>query len=740
MPPGTPLEPESVALIERWIGGGARWPDAVAPATAGGRSQHWAFHPPRRPEVPRTDSDWARGPIDHFVAQKLRDAGLRPAAEADRASLIRRLAFDLTGLPASAGQVQHFVQDPDARAYEKLVEQYLASPRYGERWGRRWLDLVRYADTAGFEIDPYIPDAWRYRDYVIESFNQDKPYDRFLREQIAGDEFFPEDPVAQTGTGLFCIGPNRDLYPDQADINRTEILTDYTDTVASVFLGLAAGCARCHDHKFDPIPQRDYYRLQAVFAPAVKTKVALNRLTSLGFEVAENVREIKLREIGEEIGVLQTRCRTLLLDDKLRLLPQEVQTALRLDDPRRTARQRELATVYASRVRIDDDQIRACLDAGEAKHLRAIEKRLVDLFANYRAKPFACGITDVGDYAPKTLVPGKGGRTEEEVKPGFLSALGGGSIPDRSFARPTTGPIPLMPTTGRRHALAEWLTRPDHPLTARVMVNRVWQFHFGRGLVATPSDFGTRSRPPSHPELLDWLATEFVAHGWSVKHLHRLILRSATYRQSSNSTTEARAADPENVYLSRFSRRRLEAEEVRDAVLQATGSLNLRMGGRPVVPPLSKEELFNMIGRTGDAWVVTADVSEHGRRSAYLIQRRTFRMPMMEVFDAPETMVTCPGRDSSTTAPQSLTLLNGSFVVEEAGRLAARLVAAHRDDERAMIEAVWRHVLSRDPTGEEAASATHFLRAQRANTGSPQAALTELIRGVLNLNEFLYVD
>jgi hypothetical protein len=686
MPPTQALSPKEVEILDRWIAAGAEWPAHHKPGQAA--ANWWSFQPVIRPAIPAVPSAWARNPVDRFLLAKMSEQGLSPAPEATPAALARRVSYNLTGLPLPSERLQSLTLSD----YPKLVDELLASPHYGEKWGRHWLDLVRYSDTAGFELDSYIADAWRYRDWVIDSFNADKPYDRFIKEQLAGDEFFPEDPVAQTGTGFFCVGPNRDLFPDQADINRVETLTDFVDTTGGVFLGLTVGCARCHDHKFDPIPQRDYYRLQAVFAPAVKTRIALNRLTSLGFEVGENVREIKLREIGEEIGVVQARCREK----------------------------------FSSQ-----DDIRGCLNPEESARLHEIEKRLVGIYASYRAKPFACGLTDVGDYAPKTYVPVRGSAKGEPVNPGFLSLLGGGDTPPDGFERPTTGPIPLTPTTGRRKALAEWIASPGNPLTARVMVNRIWQYHFGRGLVSTPSDFGSRARGPSHPELLDYLAAEFVQSGWSVKALHRLILNSAAYRQSA--TPNAR--DPENAYVSYFSRRRLDAEELRDSTLDVTGRLNRARGGRPVVPPLSKEEMFGMIGRASESWVQTADETQHRRRSIYLIQKRTFRLPMMEVFDQPESMLTCSRRDVSTTAPQALTLLNGSFVIEHAQAFAARLAVQSNP-----VETAWRAVLRRDPSPTELRSAQDFLARQTTNTGSPVLAAAELVRGLLNTNEFLYLD
>ncbi|MCS7026996.1 MAG: PSD1 and planctomycete cytochrome C domain-containing protein [Bryobacteraceae bacterium] len=734
MPPGKKLPSDEIETLRRWVESGALWPRQNS---APGQPVWWSFRKVVRPAVPQSANPWVRNAIDAFVLAKLTEKGLKPSSPADGATLVRRLYFDLLGLPPTREQIDEYLRDQRPDAWERLVDKLLSSPHYGEKWGRHWLDLVRYADTAGFELDPYIADAWRYRDYVIASFNADKPYDRFIREQLAGDEFWPEDPESVMGTGFFCVGPNRDYYPDQADINRVETLTDYTDTTGSVFMGLTLGCARCHDHKYDPIPQRDYYRLQAIFAPAVKTRIALNRLGSLGYDVAANSREIKLQNIGEEIGAIQHRCRSKIYAQKMSLLRPEVQQALQTEDEKRTPAQKALATENAAKVAVSDAEIRACLTPEESERLRAIEVRLVSLFASYRPKPFACGVNDVGNHAPPTFMPVRGELLGVRVEPGFLTVLGGGEVGPGVDHREATGPIPLGPTTYRRKSLAEWITQPDHPLTARVMVNRIWHYHFGRGIVSTTSDFGSKGALPTHPELLDWLASEFVARKWSVKEMHRLILTSATWKQSSQITAEHRQKDPQNQWLSRFSRRRLSAEELRDSVLFATGNLNRKAGGRPVVTPLSKEETFGMIGRMEDSWIVHFDPSEYRRRSIYLMQKRTFRLPMLEVYDAPESMLSCPRRDSSTTAPQALTMLNGAFVMEQGARFARQLVSLEQTE---AIRRAWRSILLREPQADELANARQFLVRQLETTGNDEAALVELVRGLLNSNEFLYVD
>jgi len=691
MPPTKPLDGAEIAILRAWIKDGAKWQES---ATVTG-SSWWAFQRLALPASPKS--------IDAYILDRLTAERLSPSPKATPATLVRRAYLDLWGLPPTLAQIREFTGDASPDAWSKLIDKLLGSPHYGEKWGRHWLDLVRYSDTAGSEIDAYIPDAWRYRDWVIQSFNEDKPYNRFIQEQIAGDELFPENPVAHTGTGLYCVGPNRDSLPDQADINREETLTDFVDTTSSVFLGLTAGCARCHDHKFDPITQEDYYRVRAVFAPAVKVKVALDRLTSLGFDIAENVREWKLRELGEQIRAAQSRCREKIKKPNA------------------------------------DDEIRACMTPEETAALQTVEKALVQMYANYRAKPFACGIADSWNVAPRTFLPSRGARPEREVQPGFFAVLGGGEVPPPVEKREATGPIPLMPTTGRRAALAKWITDPGNPLTARVMVNRVWQYHFGRGLVATPSDFGTRSGNPTHPELLDTLTARFVENGWSLKRLHRAIMNSDAYQRSSIPSKTAAERDPNNLLLSRFSRRRLNSDELRDAVLLVTGALNRKAGGRPVVTPLTAEETSSFSQRPVDAWVLTADATEHTRRSIYMFQKRTFRMPMMEVFDTPDSMLSCARRESSTTAPQSLTLLNGALTMARARAVAAALTAEFPSDP-ALVAGAWKQILAREPTAQETARSVAFLSAQSQNTGGRLDAVVELVRALLNLNEFLYVD
>ncbi|HUS06032.1 MAG TPA: PSD1 and planctomycete cytochrome C domain-containing protein [Bryobacteraceae bacterium] len=727
MPPGKPMAAAEIAVFRDWINAGATWADAPAVAT---KSQWWSFQKPVRPPVPAGTGEWVHNPIDAFILAKLNAERLKPAAEAERAQLVRRAYFDLHGLPPTPDQVRAFLNNKAPDAWEKLIDELLASPRYGEKWGRHWLDLVRYGDTSGFEQDPYNLEAWRFRDYVIKSFNDDKPYDRFVKEQIAGEEIWPDDPHACTGTGYFCVGANRDMLFKVEDQNKIETLTDYVDTTSSVFLGLSVGCARCHDHKFDPIPQRDYYRMQAIFAPAIKTRVFLDYNPARNYDLGENSRQVKLRQIGDEIERVQARSKKILLEAKFSQVAPEVRKAYETDESKRTPDQQELVEANKKKLAVRDDDVRAGMTQEEAERLHAIEKRLVSMYAGYKPPPMAPGIMDVGREAPRTYIAVRGNPLVrgDRVEPGFLTTLGGGDVKE---------PAEDATTTGRRRALAEWLVDPENPLTARVMVNRLWHYHFGRGIVATPSDYGTRGQAPSHPELLDWLAAEFVQKGWSMKQMHRLIMTSSTYRQSARAGDDAVQRDPQNIFLSHASRRRLESEELRDAMLLVSGDLNPKMGGMPVVPPLDKDELYGIIGDPANAWVVTSDTREHTRRSIYLLSRRAFRAPMFELFDSPDGILPCPRREASTIAPQSLTLLNGRFTVDQARSLASKLEKLPAEERLANA---WWSVLGREPNPAERAKAEAFLATQTKHLGSPSAALQELARGLFNINEFLYVE
>jgi hypothetical protein len=721
MPPGKKLSDADVATLRNWIDGGAEWPSGgaapeIKPPT------WWSFQPLALAP--------AGAGIDSFIATKLAEKDLKPVPRADRMALVRRAYLDLHGLPPTFEQAQQFINDKSADAWPKLIDQLLASSRYGEKWGRHWLDLVRYGDTAGFEQDPYLLDAWRYRDYVIDSFNADKPYDWFIKEQLAGDELWPDDPKARMGTGYFTVGTNRDMLYKVEDINRIESLTDFVDTTSSVFLGLTVGCARCHDHKFDPIPQRDYYRLQAIFTPAVKNRIFLDYNGARGYDIGLNYREFKLRDIGNEIDAIQKPYREAIRKRKLAALPRDLREAFEAEEGKRTQEQSILVDSNPAALRISQDEIYKDLSADDRARLELLGRRLVGLYANHTSGPIAPGIMDPDRVSPDTYMPLRGqSGLGVKVPAGLLTALGGTDIPE---------PPPEATTTYRRKALAEWIADPKHPLTARVMANRIWQFHFGRGLVATPSDYGTRGQAPSHPELLDMLAGRLVAGQWSIKSMHRLIMTSETYQRAANPSPEAREKDPQNIWLSSFSRRRLTAEEVRDGVLQAAGTLNLKMGDRPVVPPQTKEELYGMSQSPDNFWPVSWNKEDHTRRSVYTLVRRSYRPPMMEAFDGLDGTLHCARRDESTVAPQSLTLMNSDFAYGQARAFAARLVKLGTP--AAIVATAFREALSREPTAQEQQLASAFVEKQRERTGSLEAAVVELARGLFNLNEFLYVD
>jgi hypothetical protein len=712
MPPGGALTTEEVTAIKDWIDSGATWSTSTSNTTA---PTWWAFKKPVRPAVPAGAKNPGLNPIDAFIDQKLKAAGVTPAPEADRLTLIRRASYDLLGLPPTHDEIDQFLNDKSPDAWEHLVDRLLASPRYGEKWGRHWLDLARYGDTAGFEQDPYLLLAWRYRDYVIKSFNDDKPYDRFVKEQIAGDELWPTDPEARTGTGFYRVGVNRDMLFKVEDINLVEKRIDMVDTTGSVFLGLTVGCARCHDHKFDPIPQKDYYRTQAIFQPAVADKVFLDYNPARNYDIAENSRTFKLYQIGEEIQNIQRPYQDELREKKIAALLPDVQAAFHTPEDKRTKEQRILVDDNAKAVAPGQNDVNAIMKQEDRERLDAIAKRLLQTFSNYGPPPMSSGLIDVGRDAPKTFILNRGNPDSpgDEVQPGFLSALGGGDIPE---------PPLHAASTFRRKALAEWLATPDNPLFARVMVNRIWQFHFGSALVKTPSDFGIRGGLPTHPELLDWLATEFADRKFSIKAMNKLIMMSNAYKRASNATDSAREKDPANDLISHMNRRRLEAEEIRDASLAVTGELSFKTGGVPIVPPLSREEMFGMIGSPASAWSVTPNAAEHNRRTIYMIVKRTFQQPMAQSFDGPDGVLTCPRRNESTTAPQSLELLNSAFTMDRAKALAAKVTTPTE---------AWTRIYGRAPSAEEQSEAEKFLAKQ---------PMSELIRALLNTNEFLYVD
>ena len=680
------LSADEVASLKQWILDGAPWAEAELKPTG---EKWWAFTPPQKPALPSAQG----APIDAFVNRKLSEKGLKALDRAEARTLIRRAYFDLHGLPPSPEAVEAFQQDSSPEAWAELVDELLDSPHYGERWGRHWLDVVRYADTGGFETDIYFPNAWRYRDYVIDSFNNDKPFDRFVREQIAGDELFPGDLElrggydipeeklerleARIGTGMYTIGP---IYHEAALDGRQyryEWLTDVVDTTGAAFLGLTLGCARCHDHKFDALSQKDYHRMMAVFSGSEpREEPVVHKMSELGF-YSGYPKLLKVEEYQQAIKRIDADARKRVQREVENRFSAKAMAAYRVPKDERTAEQRELAapieaalteaglkenaTGYMAEPRYTprerDERDRLLYELGKA----ALKARFELASATVLGRAdvlYPVHMTSRGDFRA----------IAEEVSAGFPAALADDA------SQPVSQDEAAI--VGARSALAKWLTSPDHPLTARVIVNRVWQWHFGRGIVGTPNDFGKQGDQPTHPELLDWLATDFMENGWSLKRLHRRIMTSDAYQRSSAPDESNAATDPENLYLWRMNRRRLEAEVLRDSVLAVAGNLNTQRGGRPVILPLTRDEMRGMWST--DQWPVSLDPKQQNRRSVYLYVKRSFPLPMFTTFDAPDSSVSCARRDVTTVAPQSLAMLNSGFTMEQATAFAAKLTEKGR--------------------------------------------------------------
>ncbi len=652
-----------IALIGLLLFAQTANPAPPQPPTAEPKT-HWSLRSIKKPAAPQVaNAEWVRNPIDAFILARLQAARLTAAPEADRATLVRRATFDLTGLPPTPDELEQAQSDKSPDWYERLVDRLLARPQYGEKWGRHWLDVVRFAETEGFEYDRYRPGAWRYRDYVIAAFNADKPYDRFVLEQLAGDELPHATQETRTAAGFHRLGPVRRNAgnPDVA-FSRNEVLTEMTDAVGTVFLGMTIGCARCHDHKFDPIPQADYYRIQAFLASAHEDDIAL----------------------ADPAAHARWKTETARITDEIDRLKQEIKDI-----------------------------------EGDAK--RKMEAKLRDL---EQAMPAPLPtISSVHDEPGKRtaihiLKRGDPAKKGDAVAPRMLSAL----LPADAPALPADVPNPRM-------RLAQWIADPANPLTARVMVNRVWQYHFGKGIVATANDFGINGARPTHPELLDWLAGELIAGGWSVKSLHRVIMTSATYRQSSIAKPQVALADPQNRLLARFPLRRLSAEEVRDAMLAVSGSLNGKFGGESVVPPVDPD-LVKLLYEP-KSWTVTKDPAEHDRRSVYLIVKRNLPLPFSQVFDQPDAQTSCACREQSTHPLQALELLNGKTANRLASVFARRLVREAGTDQARQVERAYLLAAGRPPTPRERGLALAFLA---------DAPLEEFALALFNINPFLYVE
>ena len=731
MPPKQQLSDREITILTEWVNSGAAWPDTAAEADhltddgglvgdaftdernpvrrvfGGERLDLWSL---RKPIAVQQPSEFSHlHPIDSFVSERLQNAGIEFSPEADRRTLIRRLTLDLTGLPPTSDDVAAFISDTSPDAYEALVDRLLLSPHYGERQARLWLDVVRYADTNGYERDEFRPLAWQYRDYVIRAFNQDKPFDQFIREQLAGDELV--DGVPETSaeadmliaTGFLRLGQwdsTASIFQEE-DRLRADMMSDLTNTTAAAFLGMTMSCCQCHDHKYDPLLQTDHYRLRAFFA-------GVTARDDLAVSLADEQTEID-RHNAE-------------VDQQITSVTSELES-------------------------LDRSQ------SESAQRIEELTTKVAELEGTKRSPRMAMAATDSGPTTPAihVLYQGDFSSPREEVTPGFVSFF-------------TPGPADINPprdnTTGRRLALADWIASADNPWTARVIVNRIWQQHFGIGLVATPNDFGYSGERPTHPELLDWLAVEFMQRGWSIRNLHRLILTSATWRQRSfGDFSESDRAARLHLYGMQ-SVRRLDAETLRDSLLAVSGLLKSHVAGKPVWPPMEDE-----LQRAQPAVLEAIEGKDEGRmqgwypdsieatdvRSVFLVRKRCLPIPFLQAFDLPETTVSCARRDTTVVAPQALMLLNSPESVRFAQALADRVQGTQSidlDDATSttrLVETLFNMALNRISTADELQLSFEFLQRhqvkhQDAGAEAGRLALIDLCRAILNLNEFAYID
>jgi hypothetical protein len=781
MPMDGALSAPQIAVIKAWIDQGAHWAETTAPVQTAAQSQkqaqrdaalaalerfdmppsareYWAFKLPVQATPP--DQPGLTNPIDRFLEQARRQRGLKPAPPASRLTLLRRAYLDLVGLPPTPAESAAFLADTTPGAWERQIDALLASPQYGERWGRHWLDVARYADSSGFEHDYDRPNAWRYRDYVIRAFNQDKPFDQFVKEQLAGDELDATSDETMIATGFLRAGPRVAFREKDNPERRYEYLDDLIDTTSRGMLGLTVRCARCHNHKFDPIPQKDYYSLIATFFGYVETNYPL--VPSAEAEAyARRLQEIEARKaaLKAAIAAIEAPYVDTLRQEAYQQFPENVQRAIAKPERERTPGEQLLAQQVIEQVNPSRAALARALTPAETAKRNTLNDQIAALDktkpppipeaeiatdGDYRFAPDGDGDEVIG--CPKCRIPEVAsgsflhqGQGRYQTPPSYFLLRGDpnakGSLMKPGFLTVATignPPTEIPPadgrTSGRRRALAEWIASPQNPLTARVIVNRIWHHHFGRGIVGTLDNFGKMGDPPTHPELLDYLAVEFMRRGWSIKAMHRLIMTSAAYQMASaHEDASDREKDPQNQYLWRFRTQRLDAEIVRDSILAAGGSLNLEIGGPPVFPPLPKELLTSV---SFGVWKTQDDGPATWRRSVYVYRRRGLVFPLFQVFDLPEQNVTAGARNVSTVPTQALTLLNDAFVLRQAQRFADRVQREAGGDLEKQIDLAYRIALTRPPTRAETAVAMAAL------ADRPLVDLTDVL---LNLNEFVYI-
>ncbi|MCC6362471.1 MAG: DUF1553 domain-containing protein [Bryobacterales bacterium] len=739
MPPGKKLQDWQITVISRWIGTGAPLDKPIeAPADTAKKAmaameerpiseeerQFWSFRPIARPETPVVaDAGWVRTPIDAFVLKTLANHKLKPSPTASKRALVRRAYLDVWGLPPTPAQVDAFLNDKRPDAWEKLVDQLLASPHYGERWGSHWLDLARYADSGGFEYDRDRPDAWRYRDWVIQSIANDLPYDQFVRLQLAGDEIAPDDRDALIATGFLRHGLDHNV---KSEMTRMDELDDLVVTTSNSFLGVTVGCARCHNHKFDPIPQKDYYRIQAVFFSTKDNDVPLVDEGTVRRFKADNKRiddiEKPLKDAAE---ALKKPYRDRKIAEERAKLPDYVREALRTPPEKRTEGQK-LNVIQVEKTRnFTEADVVASMSAEDRARLEDLERQIK---AMEKTRPNRLpSAMAIGEGGPKPdpsyfLYRGSPDSKGSLMQPGVLSVA---TRHEPEFSPPPPG----ARSSYRRKAFAEWLTSQQNPLFARVMVNRIWQHHFGEGIVRTPSNFGKTGERPTDPELLDWLASEFIRKDYSMKAMHKLMLMSAAYQMSSDDNAAGVAADPENRFLWRMPRQRLEGEIIRDNMLAVSGTLDAKTGG-PGVFPFIDPSLFQ--GSSGRTWAGKPDNDPSTwRRSIYIHSKRSIPLPMLDVFDKPDGITSCPRRNRSTIAPQALILMNNSFVRFEAEQFARRLEREAGADPGKQVDLAFALAFQRRPDAAEKATAVKFL-------DGGKESLQDFCQAIFNSNEFVY--
>ena len=757
MPPGDlPISAAEIELRRQWIDEGAAWEESskLAPATLPGKEKHWSFQPVGRPPLPKvSDASWTRNAVDRFILAILDAEGIKPSPEAEKTTLIRRVYFDLIGLPPSPAEVEAFVNDRGGRAYEKVVDRLLRSPHNGEKWAMHWLDAARYADSDGYEKDLIRPHAWRWRHWVIHALNRDMPFDQFTIEQIAGDLLGNATAGQRVATGLLRNGTKNREAGVKAAEKRFEETIDRINTVSTVWLGLTVGCAQCHDHKYDPLTQQEFYQMYAFFHNTVERNIE----APLPGERGPLLRALPgyyatRREILEEacIPELQARWHKNIIAamdrpglntdwdhsaTEWRAGNDRADWTIRADPGELTQLERDKITDFFLR-RLGPDytkneEIKKRIEKARGE-VQELEKSLPARTRAYtmieRSEPVPTHVALRGDYQAPGI----------EVQPMTPAVL------------PRLDPGDKHP----RLRFAEWLASEKNPLTPRVTVNRMWQEFFGRGIVRTAEDFGTQGKLPSHPELLDWLASEFIARGWSQREMHRLIVTSATYRQSSRARSDAGEKDPANKLLARQNRLRLSAELVRDNALQVSGLLYPAVGGKSVFPPQSAG--VAELGYSKKNWVVSTG-PERYRRGLYVHFQRTAPYPMLMNFDAPNTLTTAPRRARSNTALQALNLLNHPVFFEAAQGLAARVLAEAPGDEfRDRLTYAYRLCLSRKPSSREAGRLSSYFEQQKkifladqgarreaASFHAPQvepeeaAAWVSVSRALMNLDEFI---